>query len=657
MGVGVLHGDFETRSACDLRKTGVEVYARHPTTDIICFAFAFDQEPVQLITRGQKLPERIRKHIVNGGQFHAHNAAFEYAIWNQVCTRKYAWPALKRDQLYCTMTMAYALALPGSLEQASAAVGLEQVKDQKGHRIMLQLSKPRKIFENGEIVWWEDSEKKLKVYEYCKQDVEVERFLEKRILPLPKSERKLWLLDQKINARGVHIDIPAVERTIKLVEAEKKSLNEKMQELTEGYVPTYNSHLRVKEWLHMEGVSCEGVSKEEVKRLLEEGVPKHVKEVLLLRKRGSKSSTAKLQAMKVSSGQDNRSRGLFQYHGASTGRWAGRRIQLQNLPRGKLSPQEVEEVFKIIKKSKDPVTEIELFYGDFLDVVSSCIRGFICAEKGNRLIGVDFSAIEARVVAWLAGEERVLDLFRKNEDVYVHAAADIYGIGVSEVSKDQRQIGKVAILALGYQGGVGAFQTMASAYGVQIADAQAKEIVTAWREKNPNIKKYWYSLEAAALQALRNPSDIYKAGAAGRQISFKKEGSFLLARIPSGRVLSYPYPRIEEKLAPWGDIVEQFSHRLVDGVTRKWVRRVAYGGLLTENVTQAVARDLLAQGMLRLEEKKYPIVLHVHDEVGIEVKENFGSLKEVEEILSQTPHWAKGLPISAEGWEGIRYRK
>jgi len=648
----VLHGDFETRSCADLPKCGVDVYANDPSTDILCFGYSFNDEPVQLIKLGDPLPTRIRNHIESGGRFVAHNAAFELAIWNKVCVRKYGWPKLDPNQCRCTMVMAYALGLPGSLQKVAPALGIEQQKDMAGSRVMLQLSKP-KIGHTESDLWHTDQAKYEQLYRYCIQDVEVEKAVEKRLIPLSLDEHAYWVLDQEINENGIPIDTALASIAMRYVAEETKRLDEMMRKATNNEVATCSANVELSKWINRQGVKTEGVAKNDVTVLLEKEIPENVREVLLLRQEAAKSSTAKIKAMVASASKDNRIRGTMQFNAAHTGRWGGRRIQPQNFPRSTLKQHYIESFLEDLKTQS--LDELSMVYGSFNGVLSQSIRGFIVAPKGNDFIVSDWAGIEARILAWLSNHKKLIKLFENNEDVYVYEARNIYG--KSDISKDERQIGKVAVLALGFGGGMVAFQKMAVGYGVKISDERADDIKVKYRNANRPIVDYWYALENAAMEAVNSPGSIVHA-ANFPKVQYLVRGSFLLCRLPSGRVISYPYPKIQPTKTPWGDMKDALTYMCEDpNQNNKWVRVSTYGGSLCENVTQAVAADILRNGLKSLKKAGYKTIFHVHDEIITEQPIGFGSVEEVEKIMCTTPEWAKGMPLKAEGWRGSRYRK
>jgi DNA polymerase len=654
-----LHIDFETRSKIDLKKAGLDAYANDPSTEVLCMAFAFEHSTIEMLTpETASLYEYLFDHVRDGGLVFAHNAAFEIAIWNGVLAKRFGWPELKPEQVRCTMAMAYAMALPGSLDNAAAALGIDYRKDQAGYRLMLAMCKPKA---NG--TYREAPEDLERLYDYCRQDVEVEREIVKRMMALSPAEQDLWALDYEINNRGIQIDIPAIEAAIEVVRIEKNRLDKEMKRITGGVIDSCSQATALTRWIGEQGVEIAGVAKADVLDALSlEDCPPIVREALLIRQEAAKSSTAKLQTMLDCVSRDGRVRNTLQYHGAGTGRWAGRKIQVQNFPRPKMEQEEIEHAIGYLNSMPpaEACSWIDMMYGSPLDVISSCLRGFLIAAPDHELIAADFANIEGRVLAWLAGEEWKLEAFRRFDagtgpDLYKLTYGRSFNITPEAVSKDQRQVGKVMELALGYQGGVGAFQTMARGYGVVVSDERADELKIKWRQAHPAIKRYWYDVEAAAIAAVLYPGEKSVAGKGSRQVQFRVSGSFLWCRLPSGRVLCYPYPKIERGKFD----NDALSYMFVDSLSKKWVRGQTYGGSLVENITQAVARDILAEAMKRLSVMHYDVTMHVHDEIVIEISEDEAqaNFDAVLDLMVQLPAWAKDLPVAAEGWRGKRYRK
>lgn len=670
----IIRRDFETFSACELRDRGLHNYATDPTTGVHCMSWAVDDGPVQLWH--PDLDDRDFRHAQrHAEQERAHNAAFEIAINNEVMVKRFGWAPMDPARVRCTMAAAYAMGMPGALENLAQALGLPVRKDMVGKRAMLQLAKPREFRADGTPVFWTraDAPEKFVILDsYCCTDTEVERAADHRLMELSDDEQRIWQLDYRINQRGIRVDLESIDKAIALVEQEKRRLDEEMLRVTGGVVGKCTEVQALVKWIRTQGVEMNGLAKTDVLDALAGDLPPAVEAALRLRKEAAKSSTAKLVAMKERASADGRVRGIHQYHGAATGRWAGRGIQSQNFPRPRpgMGENEINDVIANLHRH----AYIDMIYGPTMDAIADSLRGMIVAEPGNDLAAVDFSAIEARVLAWLAGQESVLDIFRMHGKIYEHAAAGIYHVPMERVTKDQRQIGKVAVLALGYGGSVGAFQSMARVYGVKVPDAEADEIKSAWRAVHPAIVSYWYDLERAAIRALTD-GGVQAVGPRGREVKFRKAGSFLWLQLPSKRVLCYPYPELRVVDTPWGEQKEALTYMTeLDSTTRKklgnkvlpdpnangnWCRISTYGGSLAENVTQAVAADLLRYSMETLESAGYPVVMHVHDEAVVEIASSCDdrTLERIEELMAQTPAWAAGLPVSAEGWRAKRYRK
>lgn len=700
MTLPILHLDYETRSTCDLKKLGAHIYAKDPTTDVWCAAYAFGDDPVEVWTPGMPCPPAVIDHVLAGGRIAAWNAQFERLITREITGPRYGWPVPDLEQYECTMAKSYALAMPGSLDEAGRVLQLDFQKDDEGHRLMLRMARPRRIEKDGTLVWWTDPEKVERLLAYCKRDVETERAADKKLLPLRHTEQRIYHLDQVINDRGVVIDRKLCQQAQQIVAKAKVRLDGLMSNLTGGAVGTCTSAAQLTAWLCSQGVETDSVAKPAVIELLERDLPDLPRRALELRQEAAKSSVAKIDVMLARSAFDGYMRGNLQYHGAGTGRWAARGAQLQNLPRPTYTPQgtplvDVPAAVQFMYGSTSDEM-LELLYAPALTVVADCIRGMIIAPAGKNIYAADFSSIEARVLAWLAGQHDVLNVFRTGADIYCYTASSIYAREIDK-KKDpsERQVGKVSVLALGFQGGVGAFAAMAKTYNMKIDPAYpsvwgaasvedreraenayrtrglltatelsreawiASELIKmAWRRANPEIEQYWYDLEAAAIEAVLHPGRITEA----RFVKYRKAGSWLFCQLPSGRCIAYPFAKIVQRKMPWTDrdgkpvykpVVQYMG---VDGFTKKWSKQYGYGGLFAENVTQAVARDFMAEGMLRVEEADFSTAITIHDEI-VTYGDEDKSLDTFVELMTTIPAWGEGCPVAAEGWKGKRYKK
>lgn len=641
--------DFETRSECDLKNCGAAVYAEHPSTEVLCLAYRIAGADTQLWKPGDPVPQSLFAAIADGNVVCAHNAYFEKCIWKYVMIARHQWPGIPELQWRCSASQAAALALPRSLEEAGQAIGLDVQKDADGHRVMLKMCKPRKPTKNNPAKWHEKPAEFQTLYRYCIRDVDAEYELENSIPPLIEREQQTWRLCQRINDRGIPVDLQTVRSALRIVDKLKKQDDERISELTQFAVTAATQRDSLLNWLRKNGVEADDVTKNTVETLLDRPDLKGtvVEEVLRIRQEQSKTSTAKFKAMLFGSNADGRMRDTMMFHGASTGRWSGRRIQPQNLPREHVETELIETLITAIRTESPSL--LEMVFGDPMKMLSAAVRNCICAPDRKKLIVCDFAAIEARVLAWLADEEWKLDAFRKfdageGDDMYVVAANRI-APGTS------RQIGKVAELAMGYQGGVKAFQSMAVNYSLELSDEVADQIKVAWRKAHPQIVQFWYDLERAAIAAVQH-QEKQQVG----RVTFYGSKGFLFCRLPCGRSLAYYEPKIAEVKTQFGRKT-QLTFMGVDGYTRKWKRQSTYGGKLAENITQAVARDFLVESLFRVEQADYPVIFHVHDELACEVDEEFGSIGEVKQLMEIVPQWGKGCPIAAEGFEGRRYRK
>jgi DNA polymerase len=442
-------------------------------------------------------------------------------------------------------------------------------------------------------------------------------------------------------------------------------LNSEIRLVSQHMIPSCDAVMKIVDFCNLRGVETEFVARDNVTALLARtDLPPDVRRVLEIRAEAGKAAVKKIEALLQGCSKDGRARGLLAYHGASTGRWAARRFQPQNIKRPKDKDQ--ESLIPIVMTGS--ANAVELLAGPPLEVVGDILRGMITAAPGASLYAADYSNIEGRALAWLAGEQWKIEAFRDFDngagvDLYKLAYARSFGIDPQHVTGDQRQIGKTMELALGFGGGQGAFQMMASAFGVVVSDTHADVLKVAWRDAHPKVRQFWYDTEDAAIRAVVKPGITAQSG----KIAFKAAGSFLFMRLPSGRALCYPYPKIQEIETPWGVTKNALTYKTVVNPSNarrvvadpsnssNWARINTYGGSLTENATQAVARDVMAEAMLRVDAAGYPPVLTVHDEVVSECVG--GNVDEFKNLMVQSPAWAKGLPIAAEAWSGSRYRK
>jgi len=644
------HIDVETRSAVDLRRSGVYRYAEDSTTEIIVLCWAVDDAPIQTwFPLKAPLPAALRAAFCDPSCIVvAHNSGFERTLYNAKLVDKFQLPIIPLDRWDCTAARAARMALPRSLDGAAQALGLDVQKDAEGHRLMMRMCRPRsEDVELGTCTWWEDAPRMQRLAQYCATDVEVERLLDKQLRHLGE-DKPVWAHTELINDRGVRIHTAFAQKAVEVAGIAQAALNEALEKLTDGAVKTASNVGGIKTWLSQQGInvfegSDESLNKEAIQHLLnKENLPENIKAVLRIRAQGGKSSVAKYTAMLDRVSADGRVRGNLMYHGASTGRWSGSGVQLQNLPRATVKDWDAAEATLL---PVGPETS---------GILSQMVRGTIVAEPGSRLIWADYAAIEARGVAWLAGQDDLVDLFARGGKVYEAMAASIYGVDPSEIGKDsvERFLGKTVILGCGYSMGAVRFRQACAAMGVHISEELAERAVRTYRTLYPQIPLLWRRLEDAAIAAVRRPCNDTTYG----KVMFRCEKDWLMVRLPSGRKLFYREPRVVEQAGPFG-VKPALAYMAVSSFTRKWQQERTFGGKLTENIVQGICRDLIAGAMLALEPRGYPVIASVHDEVICEVPNAWGSQEEMVEIMCQVPDWAKGFPVAAEAKEGLRYGK
>lgn len=642
--------DIETYSSEDIAN-GVYRYADAEDFTILLFAYSVNDGPVLItdIAQGEEIPSRIVEaltdpHVIKT----AFNAAFE-----RTCLNKFFGLNMDAEQWECTMVRSAMLGLPLSLDAVGRVLKLEQQKMQEGKSLIRYFScpcKPTKVNGGRTRNLPQHAPDKWATFKrYCIRDVEVEQAI-RRITAayrIPESEHRLYVADQRINDRGVLVDMDLVTQAIRMDAAYKGRLNAEAMEISGLDNP--NSVAQLKAWLEKEtDTTVDKLSKKDLPALLASADNDKVERMLRIRQEMAKTSTKKYEAMRKTACSDGRVRGLLQFYGANrTGRWAGRLVQVQNLPQNHL---EDLDYARSLVKSGD-LSAVELLFGNVPDTLSQLIRTAFIAKDGCTFLVCDFSAIEARVIAWLAGEQWRLEVFRTHGKIYEASASMMFHVPVDEITKTdpRRQKGKIAELALGYQGGVGAMKTMGGE-SMGLTEEEMSEIVDNWRNANPAIVRLWKDVEAAARMVIRYGEPVSVKG-----LKFFMSLGAMMIQLPSGRCLSYPRPSVGANR--FGS--ESICYEGVSQTTKQWCQQETYGGKLVENIVQGIARDCLAITILRLEEKGYPIVFHVHDEVIIEAPENDGvhTLQGVEEIFRMPIIWAPGLPLKGAGYTTKYYLK
>lgn len=676
--------------------TGINssVYAEHESTEVISLAYdLMDGNGVKLWAPWCPPPVKLFDHIGNGGLVEAHNSKFEHDIWNRHCVPRLGWPRLPIHQLRCSMAKARAYGLPGGLDAVAGIVG-SVPKDKRGKQLIQLLSipkKPTKADPTARRFVKDHPGLYYEMYEYNRKDISAEKGISSELPEMPDFETRVFILDQQINERGVFIDQTGLENCIRLFEQIEAERTEELIRVTGGAVNTIPEIAKLKsgdKWLQLRGFNFPSLDKNAVSDALNRSdLPQDVRRALEIRQEMGGASVKKIYALKRYLNRDGRIRNLFQYCGAErTGRWAGRGPQPQNMKNGGPEVDGEEWGNDLAEKALYDISwmapsEISKKWGSPVDLIGSCMRSLFVAAPGCDLICSDYSAIEAVVLSAMAGEEWRLEVFRTHGKIYEMSASMISGVPFEEIVSHKQQtgkhhplrkkIGKIAELASGYAGWVGAWKN----FGADefMTDEEIKTNILKWREKSPAIVEMWggqwrkvpgewsfypelYGVEGMFISALQYPG--YTFGTCGLEFSYGSRRDTLNLRLPSGRILYYHNPRLTPGTDPRGLTVLNISYHGVDSYTGKWSAISTYGGKLVENCVQAVSRDILAAAMLRLNAAGYPIVMHVHDEVVAEVPEGFGSVEDFEKIMSQKEAWFSDWPIKASGgWRGKRYRK
>jgi len=628
--------DFESRSHIDLKDRGLDVYANDSSTEVICIAFASSIDQVNVSEPNSPVVGHLLAHVKSGGKVQGWNVLFEYAIWNTVCVPKYGWPPLKLDQCIDTMGVAAANNIPQGLEDAAIFMDAKHKKDPIGKKLIQKLCKPH----SG--VFNKDPELIKQLFDYCKQDVLTEMSIGAILRPLSLHEQKIWTLTNRINVIGVPVSITEVENAVKAVKNAQTALDEELLAFT-GCKPS--ERLKLLNWLNSKGANLENLTAETVTlKLLDPLIPKSVRKALELRQEGSQTSVAKYA--KILDIQHNgRIRNTLIYHGASTGRWASRGgLNLQNIARPTISDEAISAAIEpVFNQGVGTMQEL-----------SSLVRSVIKAPNGKMFIDADYSSIENRVAAYIANQNDKVEMFRKGLDEYkTFASTSIYNVPYEEITKDQRQMSKSAVLGCMFGQGAKGLVAYAKGMGVALSLEQANIAVSKYRASYGKVKSLWDACGFAAMDAVNNPGTTY---AANDKISMKVEKNVLWVRLLSGRLICWQRPALELVKTPWGEEKMAVTVHNHNTFSHSWSRNVLIGSSIFQSVVQGTARDFLANAMLNLDEAGYDICMSVHDEVLVIADEGTDP-NEIVDIMVNPPMWAPTFPLAAEYWTNNRYKK
>lgn len=642
--------DFETRSPLDLKKVGIFAYVECPDTVILRFAVKYKGRR-EIFSDPDDIPDWLFDALLDPAvEVHAHNAAVERLIMQKICYQRHGWPFVATKRFRCSASRVARLAIPRSLEKAGHALGIPIKKDAEGKRNMLRLTKPLRGKKNSGNGWVYDNDPKRLDWlgEYCATDVDAEDGVIEATYPMPEREEEFYQLTERINDRGVKVDLGLVKRLIWRANEATEELNARLDKITHGQVNALTEIGKLKQWIEDEtGVILDKMRKEDMESLLgtedDEGneltpsvhnFPDYVKEAIRIRQEGAKSSVSKLTAiLNRTSKVTGRVHHAFVFNGASTGRYTSMGVQLQNLVR------EGHKDFAAAMKRLDEFT---------LREISMSIRGCFIPEKGFVFVDADYNAIEARGVGWLAGAKKLIRVYQTGGDPYCEMGTVIYGRTITKKDENERFVGKQTILGCGYGMGAQKFFDQCIKFGKPVAFKVAEKAIKAYRTEYPEIPELWRDMEDAAIAAVRNPGRTTEIP--NGKIRFKFVGGYLEMWLPSGRPLFYKAPRVI-KVEKFGRPSWVLSYMAEHPTTKQWVRETTWGGKLTENAVQAICRDLLFRAMFEIEYRwEIPLVLSVHDQIVAEVLEEDGpwALKKIKSTMERVPPWAKGFPVAAE---------